>query len=353
MKAQSVGVGFHLVDLPQGNSMVSNPFQSGSNLVSDLFIEVPDGFSVSKLVDGVWIANAWSADSSTWSNPLMSLTPGEGARIDSPEAYQWFTFGKPLVGSLNNFIPQGESARGSRLAAGGLISADLGFNPPSGTTVGGINPDGTVENPAIFVDGLWLPAEPIISVGQAVIINSPEAVDWEQNFAVEGIENPLSFAQQPGDLALVEGGALTLSAEAVGAENITYQWQLNGNDISGATGSVLTIDAVSLADAGQFAVLASTTDASLRSSFANVSVDPVVVEPTEGPSLSVALDEVARRVNFVVTGNIGEVYTIEATDDFENWSRRASDLVNETGTVTHTERIAPRRHRIFRAVIQN
>ena len=28
-KAQSVGVGFHLVDLPQGNSMVSNPFQSG------------------------------------------------------------------------------------------------------------------------------------------------------------------------------------------------------------------------------------------------------------------------------------------------------------------------------------
>ena len=353
MKAQSVGVGFHLVDLPQGNSMVSNPFQSGSNLVSDLFTEVPDGFSVSKLVDGVWIANAWSADSSIWSNPLMSLTPGEGARINSPEAYQWFTFGKPLVGSLNNFIPQGKSARGSRLAAGGLISADLGFNPPSGTTVGGINLDGTVENPAIFVDGLWLPAEPIISVGQAVIINSPEAVDWEQNFAVEGIENPLSFAQQPGDLALVEGGALTLSAEAVGAENITYQWQLNGNDISGATGSVLTIDAVSLADAGQFAVLASTTDASLRSSFANVSVDPVVVEPTEGPSLSVALDEVARRVNFVVTGNIGEVYTIEATDDFENWSRRASDLVNETGTVTHTERIAPRRHRIFRAVIQN
>ena len=353
MKAQSVGVGFHLVDLPQGNSMVSNPFQSGSNLVSDLFTEVPDGFSVSKLVDGVWIANAWSADSSIWSNPLMSLTPGEGARINSPEAYQWFTFGKPLVGSLNNFIPQGKSARGSRLASGGLISADLGFNPPSGTTVGGINLDGTVENPAIFVDGLWLPAEPIISVGQAVIINSPEAVDWEQNFAVEGIENPLSFAQQPGDLALVEGGALTLSAEAVGAENITYQWQLNGNDISGATGSVLTIDAVSLADAGQFAVLASTTDASLRSSFANVSVDPVVVEPTEGPSLSVALDEVARRVNFVVTGNIGEVYTIEATDDFENWSRRASDLVNETGTVTHTERIAPRRHRIFRAVIQN
>jgi hypothetical protein len=353
MKAQSVGVGFHLVDLPQGNSMVSNPFQSGSNLVSDLFTEVPDGFSVSKLVDGVWIANTWSADSSTWSNPLMSLTPGEGARVDSPSAYQWFTFGKPLVGSLNNFIPQGESARGSRLAAGGLISADLGFNPPSGTTVGGISLDGTVENPAIFVDGLWLPAEPIISVGQSVIINSPEAVDWEQNFAVEGIENPLSFAQQPGDLALLEGGALTLSAEAIGAENITYQWQLNGNDISGATGPVLTIDAVSLADAGQFAVLASTTDASLRSSFANVSVDPVVVEPTEGPSLSVALNEDGRRVNFVVTGNIGEVYTIEATDDFENWSRRASDLVNETGVVTHTERVAPRRHRIFRAVIQN
>ena len=72
MKAQSVGVGFHLVDLPQGNSMVSNPFQSGSNLVSDLFTEAPDGFSVSKLVDGVWIANAWSADSSTCGTKLFS-----------------------------------------------------------------------------------------------------------------------------------------------------------------------------------------------------------------------------------------------------------------------------------------
>ncbi|MBT5926666.1 MAG: hypothetical protein HOH33_08620, partial [Verrucomicrobia bacterium] len=134
-QAQSVGVGFHLVDLPQGSSLVSNPFQSGSNLVSDLFTDVPDGFSVSKLIAGEWIASAWSTGDSAWSSPSMSLTPGEGALVDSPEAYQWFTFGKPLVGLLNNFVPQGESARGSRLAVAGLISTDLGFNPANGTTV--------------------------------------------------------------------------------------------------------------------------------------------------------------------------------------------------------------------------
>ena len=351
-QAQSVGVGFHLVDLPQGSSLVSNPFQSGSNLVSDLFTDVPDGFSVSKLIAGEWVVNTWSTESSTWSAPGMSLTPGEGARVDSPEAYQWFTFGKPLVGLLNNFVPQGESVRGSRLAVAGLITTDLGFNAPTGTTVGGINLDGTAADPAIFVDGAWLPEEPTISVGQAVIINSPEAVDWEQNFVVDGIENPLSFTQQPGDLALTEGGALMLSAEATGSENISYQWQLNGNDIPGATGSTLSIDPVAVADAGQYALLASTTDASLRSSFAVVTVEPVVVEPTEGPTLSVSPNEDGRRVTIVITGNVGEVYTIEATDDFENWSRRASDLVNETGAVSHIERIAPRRHRLYRAVIQ-
>jgi len=86
LRAQSVGVGFNIIELPQGSSLVSNPFQMGSNLVSDLFMAVPDGFSVSKLIDGEWEASFWSADSSSWSVPNMSLSPGEGARVDSPEA---------------------------------------------------------------------------------------------------------------------------------------------------------------------------------------------------------------------------------------------------------------------------
>ncbi len=351
-QAQSVGVGFHLVDLPQGSSLVSNPFQSGSNLVSDLFSDVPDGFSVSKLIGGEWVASTWSAETASWSIPSMSLTPGEGAMVDSPEAYQWFTFGKPLVGMLNNFVPAGESVRGSRLAVGGLITTDLGFTPANGTTVGGINLDGTPAEPAVYTDGAWLPEEPNLGVGQAVIINTPEALDWEQNLVVDGIENPLSFTLQPTDQALTEGGALTLTAEAAGADSISYQWQKNGNDIPGANSATLTIDPVAVADAGQYAVIASTIDSSLRSSFSNVTVEPIVVEPTEGPTLSVTPGEDARRVNIIVTGNIGEVYTIEATDDFVNWSTRATDLVNETGTVTRVERIAPRRHRIFRAIVQ-
>ena len=169
---------------------------------------------------------------------------------------------------------------------------------------------------------------------------------------MEGINNPLSFTQHPSDQALTEGGALMLSAGAAGADSIAYQWQLDGNDIPGATGSTLTIDSVGVADAGQYSVLASTTDASLRSNFAVVTVEPIVIEPSTGPSLTVSLSEDGRLVNFTVTGTIGDVYTIEATEDFVNWSRRKSDLLNETGTVTHSERIAPRRHRIFRAFIQ-
>ena len=66
VQGQSVGVGFHLVELPQGSSLISNPFQSGSNLVSSLFSDVPDGFTVSKLVNSQWQGSVWSADSSSW-----------------------------------------------------------------------------------------------------------------------------------------------------------------------------------------------------------------------------------------------------------------------------------------------
>ncbi|MDG1891376.1 MAG: immunoglobulin domain-containing protein [Verrucomicrobiota bacterium] len=351
-QAQSTGVGFHLVELPQGSSLVSNPYQSGSNAVADLFTDVPDGFSLSKLMDGSWQANTWSAATGTWSVPGMTLTPGEGALIETPEAYRWFTFGKPLVGQLDNWIPAGDSARGSRLAIGGLISETLGLDAPDGTTLFEVDSTGSFNSVALIAGGSWIPAEPSLEVGAALVINAPSGFNWQQDFQVEGIENPLAFDQQPGDQSLTEGDALTLSALASGADAISYQWQKNGNDIPGATEAILNIAQASLGDAGSYAVVASTTGSALRSTFANVSIEPAVVEPPSGPSSSVAVSEDATRIEISITGAAGQSYTIQATLDFVKWYNRKRNLVNETGTVVYSERLASGRSRFYRVLLQ-
>jgi len=352
LRAQSVGVGFNIIELPQGSSLVSNPFQMGSNLVSDLFMAVPDGFSVSKLIDGEWEASFWSADSSSWSVPNMSLSPGEGARVDSPEAYQWFTTGKPLVGQLQNWVPAGDSARGSRLAVGGLVSTDLGLSAPDGTTLFNLDTDGNLVSVAVFAGGAWIPEEPSLDVGGAFVFNSPSAFEWGQELMVEGIENPLGFAQQPGDQSVTEGESVTLSAQASGADDVSYQWQKNGNDISGATGASFTIEAAALSDAGQYAVVASTADAALRSSFATVTVEAVVVEPATPASAAIVITE-GGLASITITGTVGEVYTVEASTDLGTWVTRATDLANEEGTVVFEERFSSRRpSRFYRVIVQ-
>jgi hypothetical protein len=352
LRAQSVGIGFNIIELPQGSSLVSNPFQNGSNLVSDLFVAVPDGFSVSKMIDGGWQSNVWSADSSSWSVPNMSLSPGEGARIDSPSAYQWFTTGKPLVGQLQNWIPEGDSARGSRLALGGLVSTDLGLNAPDGTTLFNVDGDGNLVSVAVFTGGVWVPEEPSLSVGGAFVFSSPSAFEWGQELVVEGIENPLGFALHPSDQTVTEGDSVTLSAQASGADSITYQWQKNGNDIPGATNASFTIEAAGSGDAGQYSVVASTSDAALRSSFATVTVEPVVVEPSTQPSTAIVITEDGL-ASVTITGTVGELYTVQASTDLGTWVNRATDLANEEGTVVFEERFSNRRpSRFYRVIVQ-
>ena len=140
-----------------------------------------------------WQGSVWSADSSSWSVPEMTLTPGEGARVDSPEPYQWFTSGKPLVGSLVNWVPAGDSVKASRLALAGLIESELGLQVPEGTTLSTIDGEGTLATLGVYLNAetgwLWTSGEEFsLDVGEAIIISSSSAFDWTQTFDVEGVE---------------------------------------------------------------------------------------------------------------------------------------------------------------------
>ena len=353
-QGQSVGVGFHLVELPQGSSLISNPLQSGSNLVSSLFVDTPDGFTVSKLVNSEWQGSVWSADSASWSVPDMTLTPGEGARVDSPESYQWFTSGKPLVGSLVNWVPAGDSVKSSRLALAGLIESELGLQVPEGTTLSTMDGEGNLVTLGVYLNAetgwLWTSGEEfLLGVGEAIIITTSNAFDWTQTFDVEGVENPLSLTQVPSEQILVEGSPLIMEVLAEGADDIAFQWQKDGVDIPGASSSALSIESVAISDAGHYAVLASSGGSAIRSLPISVSVEPKVVEPPASPALTISVD--GRLIEVTIIGEVGQSYQLQGTEDFQTWFDRGGVLGNDNGTVSFRDRISRGKGRYYRAIV--
>ena len=65
------------------------------------------------------------------------------------------------------------------------------------------------------------------------------------------------FVQQPVCQTGYVGGAVTLAGAAMGSPRPTSQWKFNGNPLSGATNSALTLTNLSLADSGVYTLVAS------------------------------------------------------------------------------------------------
>jgi len=71
------------------------------------------------------------------------------------------------------------------------------------------------------------------------------------------------WVQTPGDTSVLEGGSLTLAATASGVPEPTYQWSLDGRPIAGATGTTLSLTALTPAQAGAYSVIASNASGSV------------------------------------------------------------------------------------------
>jgi Immunoglobulin domain/FG-GAP-like repeat/Matrixin len=78
-----------------------------------------------------------------------------------------------------------------------------------------------------------------------------------------------TFTTEPSSQSAVEGYPITLAAAASAKPDPTFQWQKNGANIAGATGSSYTISSVSPGDAGSYQVVA-TNDAGSTTSDAAV-----------------------------------------------------------------------------------
>ncbi|HZM06356.1 MAG TPA: hypothetical protein VFC44_25425 [Candidatus Saccharimonadales bacterium] len=92
-----------------------------------------------------------------------------------------------------------------------------------------------------------------------VALSNVFAIDFnpfEFGIALFGDGSPF-FTVQPAGQTLTNGGSIWLHARAVGAQPMSYQWQLDGINLPGATNADLTITNAQGKDTGQYRALVS------------------------------------------------------------------------------------------------
>jgi hypothetical protein len=96
--------------------------------------------------------------------------------------------------------------------------------------------------------------------------------------------NPPAILLQPTNQITVAGDNITFSVLAGGTQPLTYQWRLNGTNLTAATASSLALANVQLSDSGSYSVLISNSVGTLLSSNAvlTVTAPPPCAAPPAG-----------------------------------------------------------------------
>lgn len=145
----------------------------------------------------------------------------------------------------------------------------------------------------------------------------------------------LLFSTGPQNRAAVVGQDTSLSASALGARPLSYQWLFGGSVIPGATNSVLVLTNIQSANAGLYEAVITNISGSVTSQV-QLAVYDSATPTLQVPALSNGLYQVA------VAGVPGFNYAIEASTNLADWIRittNASPYVfSDTNTVLWPQR---------------
>jgi alpha-tubulin suppressor-like RCC1 family protein len=100
------------------------------------------------------------------------------------------------------------------------------------------------------------------------------AAGYQHSMALIG-DGPPFLLQPLLSRTVVYGSKVSLFAPASGAWPLTYQWLLDGTNISGATNAMLTIDHVQFGDAARYSVIVSNAFGQVTSSEARLTIAPL------------------------------------------------------------------------------
>ena len=157
----------------------------------------------------------------------------------------------------------------SGVVAEGSLNLDFTATAPSVVTVADIGGEALLDTVGIYID-----------TDDNVGTDSWARVDSITLSAVTPRIDAPTITEQPVSIAVDEGDTATFMVSVLETEGITYQWKKDSLDIAGATASTLTLENVSVADAGDYTVVVSGPGGDAVSEAATLTVYPApVVDP--------------------------------------------------------------------------
>ncbi|MEN9284049.1 MAG: hypothetical protein RLZZ179_1542 [Verrucomicrobiota bacterium] len=163
---------------------------------------------------------------------------------------------------------------------------------------------------------------------------------------------PVLDAQPQGGL-FYGGSEVTLSA-GTQADGASFQWLLNGREISGATGRTLNLQNLTASHAGLYSVRVSTAAGSTISH-----VTPLVVRGRARTALELTDDgtplvTVTDEFQQPITPALAEGYHLEVSDNLTDWRRSTSRPVNQNdGSLQFTDTRDPNASARFFRITQD
>ena len=182
-------VGYVNLTLPIGYSMIANPLNNGSNALSQVLPNAPDGATILKFdpaqqkfsatVPSFILGAGWVPDG--------TLRPGEGAFINVPTASTITFVGEVPQGTLTQPVPAGYSIQASQVPQTGRVTTDLAFPAGDGDTILQFNSATqkyNTDTPSFILGAGWVPSEPTVAVGTSFFVLKSAAGTWTRTFNV-------------------------------------------------------------------------------------------------------------------------------------------------------------------------
>jgi hypothetical protein len=152
--------------------------------------------------------------------------------------------------------------------------------------------------------------------------------------------------QPPVSLEVAAGSNATFSVVATGTAPLSYQWNLNGTAVSGATSSTLTLNNVQTTNAGSYTVVVTNAADSVTSEVATLTVIPPAPPSLGAPGMT------TNGFTFQLSVSVGQTYVILVTTNFQDWTPIFTDVAL-TNSVVFTDPAATNSsRRFYRAMVQ-
>jgi len=207
--------------------------------------------------DGQVVSWGWNVFGQTNVPPaatnVVAVAAGSGHSLALKADGTVVAWGRNLEGQAN--VPP-EASNVVAIAAGGFHNLALRAD---GSVVGwGTNGFGQTHVPA--------GATNVVAIGAG----------WNHSLALVGSGAPV-ITVQPFSRTVGYGDAVAITVMAVGIQPMSYQWQLNGTNITGEINSSMTIGAAQFNDAGNYTVVVSNSLGVVTSRVATLVVKPATL----------------------------------------------------------------------------